>query len=449
MTRTTLPHNLDAELSVLGGILLRPSTLGLLPPTLECDDFYHPAHAALFGAMRNLEAASKPIDDVTLGDELERMGKRDLVAYIGEAAIRVPILENVLEYARIVQGHRETRDLMLAASAFVSRCYSGDVPVSEATDELAKQISRITMGRGDDRGRSLGDLIRDEFRTIEQEAADRANGKAVHVGIPSGIAALDRFTGGIPFGVPTLVIARPGQGKTTMVMRMAWAAAEYADDTPLVYSYEDGRQSFAQRALAQTTGVATQNIRSRQFERGDLSKISARERECFARREVIVKAAGMGVEELCRDIRARRLRNPGRHRSVFVDYVQRIPLPRMQGASTADKLAEISNRLTDMAAIENVAFVLCSQLNREIEKRGSDDPRPKLSDIRGSGALEQDGKLILGLHREDPSSSKLEILVLKNHNGEAGTCADAFWHLSTHTICNGPMDLPWLATRSV
>ncbi len=133
---------------------------------------------------------------------------------------------------------------------------------------------------------------------------------------------------------------------------------------------------------------------------------------------------------------------------VVVDYVQRMPLPKMYGsASTTDRIGEISNRLTDMAATEEVAFVLCSQLNREIEKRGADDARPKLSDIRGSGSLEQDGKLILGLYRDDPSSSKLEILVLKNHNGAAGTMAEAFWHLPTHTICNHPGDLPWLPGR--
>ena len=442
MTARVLPHDLAAELSVLGGILLRPSTLALLV-TVEVDDFYAPAHRAIFGAMRNLESSYKPIDAVTIGDALASAGQDVIQGVVGEAALCVPTVENILHYVEILKRHRATRDLMLAASDFVERCYGG-ASGSDAIDELSGTIGRITAGRGEDRGRALGDLIRDEFRAIEQEADDLANGKKVTVGIPSGIASLDRFTGGIPFGIPTLIIARPGQGKTTMAMRIAWAASEYADDTPLVYSYEDGRQSFAQRALAQTTGVATQTIRSRQFLQGDLSKIAARQKQCFSRREVIVQAAGMGVEELCRDVRARRMRNPGKHRTVLVDYVQRIPLPRMQGATTADRIAEVSNRLTDMAAIEGVAFVLCSQLNRDIEKRGADDSRPKLSDIRGSGALEQDGKLILGLHREDPASSKLEILVLKNHNGEAGTVAEAWWHLSTHTICNSPADLPWL-----
>ncbi len=442
MTAGVLPRDVEAELSVLGGIILRPTLLAQLV-TLEVDDFWDPSHKALFGAMRNLEAAYKPLDHTLLMDSMAAAGHGDAVGVVGVAALRVPTPDNVMHYVEIVKRHRATRDLMLAASDFVQRCYDGANGV-EAVDALTSTIGRITAGRGEERGKRLGDLIRDEFGAIEREA----DGGASRAGIPSGIDALDRHTGGIPFGIPTLVIARPGQGKTTFAMRIAWAAVEYADDSPLVYSYEDGRQSFAQRGLAQTSGVPTQNIRSRQFVQGDLSKISARAVQCFARREVIVRAAGMGVEDLCRDIRARRMRDPGKHKTVIVDYVQRMPLPKMYGsASTTDRIGEISNRLTDMAATEEVAFVLCSQLNREIEKRGADDARPKLSDIRGSGSLEQDGKLILGLYRDDPSSSKLEILVLKNHNGAAGTMAEAFWHLPTHTICNHPGDLPWLPGR--
>lgn len=234
---------------------------------------------------------------------------------------------------------------------------------------------------------------------------------------------------------------------TTLAQTILRAAALLTPDTPVMYTYEDGAQSFAQRELADASGVSTQNIRAREFMRGDLDKIDAAARGAIKRRPLLVEAHGMRVQDLVRDVRRRRLRAAAEGKSscglVIVDYLQRMPLPD-GNMRTDEKLGWVCDQLVTLAASEHIAVIACSQLNRGLEKR--DDKRPQLADLRDSGKLEELCKLALFLYREhkyNPSAdpSKLEIHVGKNHNGEADVAAQVFWNLATHSIMDAREDL--------
>lgn len=446
-------HDRDAEEAVLGGILLDNRVLAMLVD-LEVYDFAHAELGNLFAAMRNLEAAGLPIDLVTVGNEVDRYAKQRGVtvepadAVLATCALRCPAPENVPHYAAILRGHRRTRDAMTTLASLLGQAQRGSLEGEDLISEAAGEIMRLGERRtGEDPGKSVGAIIADECARMA------AGTDATTAGMPTGLEKLDKLTGGIPFAVTTLLLARPGMGKTTLAENIAWSASILGNDTPLLYSYEDSHTSFAQRSMAQSSAVATERIRSRNFQYGDLAKLGEAKARMLARREVIVKAAGMGIDELIRDARSRRLRGAESGtvgRLVIVDYVQKMPEP--DGRTRNERLGVLSRRLSEFAAKDGIAVIVCSQLNRGSESR--DDHVPRLIDARESGDLEQDCKLALGLYRpakyEQPPTGEsgniapatlLEIHVLKNHNGQTDCHAEVFWDLETHTICDSAHEL--------
>jgi replicative DNA helicase len=221
-----LPHNIDAEASILGGIVLRNELLAELD-TLEIDDFYHHQHKVVFEAMRNLEARSQPIDVVTLDAEIQRRGKSDAIggiAFLGELALRVPTADNVIAYAAIVQGKRRARDLIIAASEIVRRGYDDNLDVDEyLNDALASRVE-VRSRQSRQRARRAGEMVKARIKELEERAAAKARGEVIHNGIPTGIAELDAAIGGYPFGDLVILAARPGMGKTAMAMSTVDAA---------------------------------------------------------------------------------------------------------------------------------------------------------------------------------------------------------------------------------
>lgn len=453
-TRQHLPHDADAELAVLGAVLLRNETLPLLP--LEVDDFYDPRHKQVFGAMRNLEAALRPIDPVTIGDELDRKsvvaGDKGTaladacMAVVADAGLRVPTPDSVEEYARIVREHRVTRQLMVSLDGVIARCRAGELRGDEAVSEASGAIGRFSIGTPET-GKAMGQVVREEFDAIMRDADAKERGVTVRVGVPTSLSSLDQHLGGLPVGVVTVLAGRPGHGKTTLSQTLFRAAATLTQDTPTLYTYEDGEQSFAQREIAAETGVPTEKIRSRDFNFGDLGKIQNRSKALKQLRGVLVEAHSMSVDSLVRDVKSRRLRARAEGKQacglVIVDYLQRMPMPAGYGRPD-EKIGWVMDRLVTLAAAEKIAVVVCSQLNREIEKR--DDKRPRLSDMRESGKIEELCKVALAVYRPakyDPSANRnaLEIHVLKNHQGEADVKADVYWDLATHRICDAKIDL--------
>jgi replicative DNA helicase len=444
---TWMPHHGDAEASILGGILLSNEALAYVA-NLETEDFYDQRHRVVFTAIRNLEAALRPIDIVTLEAEIEKIGKLDAiggVAFLGELTLKVPTVDNVEDYARIVHSKRVTRDVMVMISDVLAEARAdgreGDQLVHDFTTALLSIRSH-----GDRPIQTIAELIAEEAQRVEDDLAARAEGRNVIAGIPTGITLLDEYTAGAPRAIPTLVIGRPAMGKTTVAMHLASSAVQ-AGYCAMIASYEDRGQSFGQRGLGQISGVATDLIRARRLTLDDMIAISASKAGITARTELFLAASGMTAEALVRRVRRENLRR--RHAGqpaiaeLLVDYVQKIPQP--DGLKGRDEgISHISNVLSASAVNEDMALVVFAQLNREVEKR--DDHRPRLADIRESGSLEQDGKLVLALYRPwvyEPNKhaeTHLEILVLKNHNGAAHQKVDVHWDVKRHRFFNTPLE---------
>jgi len=444
-----LPHNGEAEASILGGIILRNEVLSQID-TLETEDFYDNRHKVVFAAIRNLEAAERPIDIVTLENEIQKAGKLDAlggVAFLGELTLRVPTADNVEAYAKIVVDKRISREVIQMLSNVMDEAYADEIEGEQLCHDISAALNAIRT-RDDAPIVTMAELIAREARSAIEDSEARRNGKAVYVGVPTGFAAIDHNIGGVPIGIPTLVIARPGNGKTTIAMAIAAASNRIAGMDSLLVSYEDGGQSFGQRGIAQESGISTELIRARRLGIDDIAEISAGWAASHARTESFLSASGMTVEALVRRVRRENMRRKlaGKKplRQVIVDYVQKIPNP--PHARTRDEgLAYISQQLSTMAVREDTALVVCCQLNREVERR--DDTVPRLSDIRDSGALEQDGKLILGIRypyyydrSDDSLKNTLEVHCLKNHNGEAGRCIILFWDVKSNALYNNELD---------
>ena len=429
-------------------------------PDLEVADFAVAEHKHVFAAMRNLEAAGLPIDLVTIGGEADKWAKQRNVdpllldETLATCALRCPAPENVPHYAGIVRNHRRTRDAVTELGALLGAAERGSLAGDELVSEAAGAFMRLGEQRKvEDPGETVGQIVATECNRIALE-----HGQTGGTGIPTGLTKLDELTGGIPLGVPSMILARPGMGKTTLMHNMAWCAAALTDEDPLFYSYEDNHQSFAQRSISQSSGVPTERIRTRSFQQSDMAALASARKRMLARKEVIIRAAGMDVEELIRDARTRRMRGSvnGRKvgRYVFVDFVQKIPNLRgmSRNASRNDCIGANSRRLAEWASKDDIALVVGVQIGRGVESR--EDHVPRMEDARDCGELEQDGKLMLGLYRpnkydQPPTgetgnmapASLLEIHVIKNHNGQADRHASVFWDLPTHTIVNSAFDL--------
>jgi replicative DNA helicase len=300
---------------------------------------------------------------------------------------------------------------------------------------------------------SLGALMHREAERIERDLEAQARGERVG-GMPTGLDRLDALTGGVPLGVTTVVLGETGHGKSTLGMSFARASADLAHDEPLVLSYEDGRRSYAQRGLAQESGVPTQVIRRRSFRPGEERRVLVEGlRRAGLRRERIARVRGMGVDELCtlvRRTRAKGPRSPGARTAanlVVVDYLQAMPRPQGRAIRAEhEALGEIARRLEDLAATEECAVVVFSQVNDECAHR--EDHRPRLRDVAGGRDLVKGAKLVLGLYRPwlydagaDPHAG--EILVLKNNDGETRRAAHVHLDLATHTIRDAaPASMP-------
>ena len=399
--RRTLRHNLDAEASILGGIILRNEVLADLD-TLETEAFYDHRHKVVFEAIRNLAAEDKPIDVITLECEIERQGKLEAVggiAYLGELTLRVPTADKVAAYASIVDELYSTRKLALVAADVLERCYDGNFEANELLETAMTEISRLGTGRpkaGD--LVAIGDLAKKRLAELADVLDRRSRGETdVLTGLPTGIGALDRKIGGWQFGVVNLLAARPAMGKSAVAMASADACSQ-AELGVHVFSLEDSWRTYVDRSLARHSGVSAVSIRqadldAKQEGQSDFGKVVHAVANLSSRRTwEIDDRKGLSASEIIRSVRRHKKRL--KTRLVVIDYVHLVRRnPMLKEPQAIDEIITAF-----AAAVEpDEAWLVLSQLNRGLEER--DDKRPTQSDLRGSGALEERSKVIIGLYR--------------------------------------------------
>ena len=464
-----LPHNVNAEASVLGGVLLRRAALDApAVAALEVPDFYSPKHQAAWMAIRNLEATSQPIDAVTVEVELQRLGKLDAVgglAFLGELMLSPPGLDHVADYAALV-GKLSTRRKVIQATADVlDRLYAADEDDEDLNGEAAKvfALSSITKVevKSSTSARTMGQIVKKRIGQLVELDEARARGEKPITGIPSGIAALDAKIGGYQRGIVTLIGGRPGMGKSSTMLAGCMAATA-AGHGVHVFAFEDGEESLADRAMSAASGVPATAIRAFDIRQGEMRQLGEAMNSIMARKTWLVEdRPSLYVDDICRAVLRDLVANGTEE--VVIDYVQLLKGPRgnrYRPSEREQEISDIGTELMKFARDHNLAVLLGSQLNRDCERR--DDKRPVKSDMRGSGTLEERAKAVVLLYRgsengpavqgvdeqyvnadgypctgylplDDEWAEVIELILDKNSNGPTGRVR-AHWHGPTMRV---------------
>jgi replicative DNA helicase len=421
-----LPHNLEAERAVLGAILLHNETFHDASELIDAHDFFRDAHRRIFEKMIGLSERGQAIDLVTLKEELGRTGDLDEVggpAYITSLVDGMPSGVHVGEYARIVKEKSTLRNLIYSANKILATAYAAEDDPDTLLDQAEQSIFAIAEGRIHEGFVSMADLARASLESIEQ-AHTR---KQLITGVPTGFVELDEMTAGLQPSDLIIVAARPAMGKTSLVLNMAQHVGTKTPMTVGFFSLEMSKQQLFLRMLTSEAGIDGHRLRTGFLGDKDWTKLSKAIGTLSDARIFIDDSASIGVLEM--RAKARRLMAEHGLHLLVIDYLQ-----LMQGRGRFDnrvqELASISRSLKGLAKELSVPIIALSQLSRAPENRPKG--RPQLSDLRESGALEQDADVVLMIYREDQydktaeNEGVAEIIVAKQRNGPTGSLKLAF-----------------------
>ena len=414
-----LPCALEAEQSVLGSILIDPNCFADLTEIIHADDFYLDEHGEIFYAMQDLFAKSREIDLVTLIDTLVSRGvynEEESKKYIKVIAETVPSAANVLDYAKIVREKSLLRSLIGAADEIRETAFSAQGDVKDIIDSAEAKVFSIAQGSESKGFVHIREAISRTYERLDLLARD----KDAASGTPTGFSALDRTIVGLGEGDLVLVGARPGMGKTSFAMNIATNIAKSSQKNVCVFSLEMSAEQLASRMLSSEALVDSYAIRSGNLSTDQYKKLADAAADLSESNILIDDTTGITVTRM--KAKLRRVKNLG---LVVVDYLQ-----LMQGERNSDnrvlEVGDISRGLKILAKELKIPVICCAQLSRGPESRT--DKRPMLSDLRDSGAIEQDADIVMFLYRDeyykaprDGEQSVAECIVAKNRHGSTGT----------------------------
>ena len=424
------PHNLDAEQAVLGGILLDKEAVNRALETLSPDgsDFYSDVHGRVFKGMVALFEKSVPIDMITLTDlfrDAEFLESVGGVSYLGVIADSTPTAANITYYARIVREKALLRKLISASTEIAGRAYESEESVENFIDDAERIIFQVAQERAKRSYYPMKDLVKAALNTIEKIAENKG-----HVtGVPTGFKDLDRVTSGLQRSDLVIVAGRPSMGKTAFALNIAEHAAIECGVPVAVFSLEMSKEQLTQRMLASRARVDLQKIRTGRLTDEDWSRLSIEVGTLFEAPIYIDDTPAQTVLEL--RAKARRWKNELGLKLIIVDYLQ-LMRGRARAESREQEISDISRSLKALAKELDIPVVALSQLARRAEQR--EKSKPQLSDLRESGAIEQDADVVMFVYRESvykdcdcPKDSctcgvrgSAEIMVSKQRNGPTG-----------------------------
>ena len=418
------PHDLEAEESLLGSMLLSADATSRALEICSAQDFYKPAHGHIFGAIESLYGQGEPVDAVTVTDELRRA---TLLEAIGDPAVLVslqantPSVANAEYYARIVEEHSLLRRLVGVAGEIAEIGYSVPDDVTAAVDDAERMVFDLSHRRTTESIASLRDLIGPSLDRIEELASKGGD----ITGLATGYSDLDKILAGLQPASLTIVGARPAMGKTSFALGILAHVGTVLQKPALLFSLEIGHLELTQRMLASEARVDAQRMRTGDLHDPDWAKVGTAVSRLSDSMIFIDDNPNLTVMDI--RARARRLRkSQGDLGVVMVDYLQ-LMTGRQRAENRQVEVAEISRGLKILARELNCPVVALSQLSRGLEAR--QDKRPMLSDLRESGSLEQDADVVLFIYREeqyDPDTpidrrGMAEIIVAKHRNGPTGS----------------------------
>jgi replicative DNA helicase len=416
------PHNLDAERALLGGLMLDAERLNDVTAIVRDEDFYREDHGALFGLFRALQSEGRSIDTVTVPERIMQGGNEHRyggVAYVLGLPEHAPSTANLTHYAEIIREKAILRGLIRAGEDMSRRAHEQPEDVAALIDDATRQLLSLGQAR-DDRGwKAISEIIDQEMLRIEK----LDDNKTGITGSSTGFFDLDEKLAGLQRTDLIVLAARPAMGKTALALNFALNAATSSDIGVGVFSMEMSRGQLVTRLLCTEAQVSAERMRTGGFEPGDWEKIMDASESLRGLRIHLDDSPGLSVGEV--RSRARRLKSADPTLGLIVlDYIQ-----LMRGddarAPREQQISAISRGLKALAKDLDVTVIALSQLNRGVESRA--DKRPLVSDLRESGAIEQDADIILFIYRDDyynkesPDKGLAEVIIAKQRNGPTGT----------------------------
>jgi len=411
------PQNTEAEQAVLGSMLIEKEAILTAAEALAPEDFYREAHAKIFSAIVTLTDRNEPVDLVTLTDELTRTNQIDSVggvAYISTLANAVPTAANVDYYARIVEEKSILRRLIRASAQVAKLAYDGQDSAEAVLDQSEQLVFAIGQRRKRRSYEALSEVLKTAFEHIER----LYHHKGSVIGVPTGFRQLDELTSGLHPSEFIILAARPSMGKTTLGLNIAASAALRHDVPSLVFSLEMAREQLAIRLLCSEAGIDQHRLRTGYLREDDWPKLSTALGQLSEAPIFIDDTPGISIVDL--RSRARRLRAEKNIGLVVVDYLQLLQT-RGRSENRQQEISEISRSLKALARELQCPVLAMSQLSRAVEQRT--DRRPQLSDLRESGAIEQDADVVAFIwnNPERENENLMEIIVAKQRNGPTDT----------------------------
>ena len=433
------PHNLEAEESLISGILIDNSTLLDILEILSPEDFYKTVHQKIFSAIVDLFRKNEPVDLVTLANILKEQNKLEEIggaAYLAEIVDTVPLAVNAQHYAKIVHDKACLRGLIKRADNIIKRCFEDTGNVEEVIDFSEKSIFEIAENKINPAFFPLSKIVDDNITTLEE----RQGKKTMVTGVPTGFSRFDYLTSGLQKSDLLILAGRPSMGKTALALNIARNVAVEENISTAIFSLEMSKEQLSMRLLCAEARIDSSRLRGGFLNKDDWANLTNAAGVLSGAPIFIDDSPDISTMSI--RAKARRLKMDKNIGLIIIDYIQ-----LMKGSSTSERrdleISEISRSLKSLAKEIDLPVLALSQLNRKLEERS--DKRPQLSDLRESGALEQDADVVAFIYRDEvynkdennPNKGKAEIIIAKQRNGPIGVAPLTF--INTYTRFENPV----------
>jgi len=422
INQRVLPNSIEAEACVLGAMILDANTIDTVIHITQSEDFFRPSHRIIYETLCQMHDSGKPIDLVALNEELGRKNLLDSVGgieYLTALVEGVPSTANVEYYARTVRDKALLRNLIAVNQQIIQQAYEAREEAADILDQAEYSIFQIASRQIGDNAQSLESLLQQTFETLQS-----ADGSTI-TGVATGYYKLDEMTAGFQNGDMIVIAGRPSMGKTALALNMCEYMAVEDKRPVLLFSLEMAKEQLALRFLCSRARQNTAKLRRGAPRPDEWTQLTTAADDLEKAQIYIDDSADLNILKL--RAKARRMKASKDIQCIFVDYLQLIT-PLGKADSRQQQIADISRGLKALARELQIPVVVISQLNRAAE--GREDHRPRMSDLRESGAIEQDADVVILIHREDyyhrsdpeyQPTNKAEIIIAKQRNGPIGT----------------------------
>ncbi len=423
------PQAVDLEEAVLGAMLLEREALSTVIDILSPDAFYKEQNGRVFGAMISLFNRSEPVDILTVTQELKRTGELEIVGgsyYVSALTNRIASSANIEFHARIVAQKYLQRELIRISTDTIKTAFEDSTDVFELLDETTKNIFEILDSNVRKQHDKMSSLIAKAITEIET-AANKQDGL---LGVPSGFTSMDRITGGWQKSDLHIIAARPGMGKTAFVVTMAKNAAVEFNKPVAIFSLEMSSLQLVKRLISSETEIAQDKILKGNLDNHEFVQLNERIKKLSVAPLFIDDTPALSIFEL--RAKARRLKENQKVELIIVDYLQLMSGGPDSKGNREQEISNISRGLKSLAKELEIPIIALSQLSRQVENRPGGSKRPQLSDLRESGAIEQDADMVMFIYRpeyyglevdenNEPTKGRAEIIIAKNRHGALET----------------------------